>query len=312
MPPATRPSCPSGPAGSGRASCATAPGGAARGRARAPAPRAAAVGHRHRLLPLDGDGRLPLRPRRVARPAGDGRELEELGVRADGLDLADGLAAVGELRGAARRGAARRRRPGRRVPRQTIRDKGMDVPMPIAFYDPTNPRTREFIWGGGQAQLPRPRRARVVAGRLRARDRTRRPRPTSSPRRSGRRGGRHLPARQRPHVRRGHGAAAGQDDAETVLLCRSAWAGQQRTAPPSGRATSPRPGTRCAAGTGGAEHRASPASHGGRPTSAGSTAATPATRTSANSSSAGSSTARSARSSACTATASRGRPRAGT
>ncbi|SHN42624.1 glycoside hydrolase family 31 protein [Cryptosporangium aurantiacum] len=28
----------------------------------------------------------------------------------------------------------------------TIRDKGMAVPMPIAFHDPTNPRTREFLW----------------------------------------------------------------------------------------------------------------------------------------------------------------------
>jgi alpha-D-xyloside xylohydrolase len=29
---------------------------------------------------------------------------------------------------------------------QTIRDKGMPVPMPLSFYDPTNPRTREFVW----------------------------------------------------------------------------------------------------------------------------------------------------------------------
>ena len=29
---------------------------------------------------------------------------------------------------------------------QTIQDKGMDVPMPVAFYDPTNPQTREFVW----------------------------------------------------------------------------------------------------------------------------------------------------------------------
>lgn len=28
----------------------------------------------------------------------------------------------------------------------SIQDKGMKVPMPIAFYDPTNPETREFIW----------------------------------------------------------------------------------------------------------------------------------------------------------------------
>ncbi len=30
---------------------------------------------------------------------------------------------------------------------QTIQDKGMATPMPVAFYDPTNPQTREFVWG---------------------------------------------------------------------------------------------------------------------------------------------------------------------
>ncbi|GAA2137819.1 glycoside hydrolase family 31 protein [Streptomyces synnematoformans] len=29
---------------------------------------------------------------------------------------------------------------------QTIQDKGMAAPMPVAFYDPTNPETREFVW----------------------------------------------------------------------------------------------------------------------------------------------------------------------
>jgi alpha-D-xyloside xylohydrolase len=29
---------------------------------------------------------------------------------------------------------------------QTIQDKGMEAPMPVAFYDPTNPRTGEFVW----------------------------------------------------------------------------------------------------------------------------------------------------------------------
>ena len=28
----------------------------------------------------------------------------------------------------------------------SIQDKGMDVPMPVGFYDPTNPDTREFVW----------------------------------------------------------------------------------------------------------------------------------------------------------------------
>ena len=29
---------------------------------------------------------------------------------------------------------------------QTIQDKGMRAPMPVAFYDPTNPATREYVW----------------------------------------------------------------------------------------------------------------------------------------------------------------------
>ncbi|MCX7523050.1 family 31 glucosidase [Microbacterium sp. STN6] len=29
---------------------------------------------------------------------------------------------------------------------QTIQDKGMTTPMPLAFYDPTNPETREYVW----------------------------------------------------------------------------------------------------------------------------------------------------------------------
>jgi alpha-D-xyloside xylohydrolase len=30
---------------------------------------------------------------------------------------------------------------------QTIADKGMGTPMPVGFYDPTNPLTREYVWG---------------------------------------------------------------------------------------------------------------------------------------------------------------------
>jgi len=29
---------------------------------------------------------------------------------------------------------------------QTIQDKGMAAPMPVAFYDPTNPETRQYVW----------------------------------------------------------------------------------------------------------------------------------------------------------------------
>ena len=45
------------------------------------------------------------------------------------------------------------------------KDKGFDVEMPVAFYDATNPAARQFVWGNGQAQLLRPGRPRVVAGR---------------------------------------------------------------------------------------------------------------------------------------------------
>ncbi|RFA10762.1 family 31 glucosidase [Subtercola boreus] len=30
---------------------------------------------------------------------------------------------------------------------QTIQDKGMQTPMPVGFYDPTNPETRDYVWG---------------------------------------------------------------------------------------------------------------------------------------------------------------------
>jgi alpha-D-xyloside xylohydrolase len=29
---------------------------------------------------------------------------------------------------------------------QMIRDKGMSQPLPVSFYDPTNPRTRQYVW----------------------------------------------------------------------------------------------------------------------------------------------------------------------
>ncbi|MEA9986789.1 MULTISPECIES: TIM-barrel domain-containing protein [Subtercola] len=30
---------------------------------------------------------------------------------------------------------------------QSIQDKGMATPMPVGFYDPSNPETREYVWG---------------------------------------------------------------------------------------------------------------------------------------------------------------------
>ena len=59
-----------------------------------------------------------------------------------------------------------------------IRDKGMDVAMPVTFYDPTNPHTRELHLVPGQTPLLRPRCPSVVAGRMRARDQ---PRPSRQP-----------------------------------------------------------------------------------------------------------------------------------
>jgi alpha-D-xyloside xylohydrolase len=104
----------------------------------------------------------------------------------------------------------------------TIRDKGMDVPMPVAFYDSTNPRTREFVWS-----LVRRNYHELGVGTwwLDACE------PELNP---------GHPANLSFHA--GPGAevagiyprdnarlfAEGMAGQETVLLCRSAWAGQQK------------------------------------------------------------------------------------
>jgi alpha-D-xyloside xylohydrolase len=104
----------------------------------------------------------------------------------------------------------------------TIRDKGMDVPMPIAFYDPTNPRTRDFIWSlvkrnyhdlgvrtwwldacEPELQPGHPANLRFYAGP----------------------GAEVAGTYPRDNARLFTEGMAGQ---ETVLLCRSAWAGQQK------------------------------------------------------------------------------------
>ncbi len=106
----------------------------------------------------------------------------------------------------------------------SIRDKGMAVPMPVALYDPTNPRTREFVWsvvkrnyhdlGIGtwwldacepELSLVHPADVRYHAG-------------------PGAEVGGIYP---RDNARLFAEGMAGE---ETVLLCRSAWAGQQRYA----------------------------------------------------------------------------------
>jgi alpha-D-xyloside xylohydrolase len=111
--------------------------------------------HRRRGLPLSvivtdffhwtAMGDYKLDPAEYPDPQAMMRELDELGVRlmvsiwptisplSENYEtLRKGGMLVGVDQGAEFHGA--------------IRDKGMAAPMPIAFYDPTNPRTREFIW----------------------------------------------------------------------------------------------------------------------------------------------------------------------
>jgi alpha-D-xyloside xylohydrolase len=105
-----------------------------------------------------------------------------------------------------------------------IRDKGMRVPMPIAFYDATNPRTRRFIWALVKRNY---HDLGVGTWWLDACE------PELNP---------GHPANLSFHA--GPGAevagiyprdnarlfAEGMAGQETVLLCRSAWAGQQKYA----------------------------------------------------------------------------------
>jgi alpha-D-xyloside xylohydrolase len=111
----------------------------------------------------------------------------------------------------------------------TIRDKGMEVPMPIAFYDPTNPRTREYIWSVAK------RNYYDLGVRVWWLDACE---PEINP---------GHPANLALHAGPGAEvagiyprdnarlfsdgmaeAAETPEEAETVLLCRSAWAGQQK------------------------------------------------------------------------------------
>lgn len=111
----------------------------------------------------------------------------------------------------------------------TIRDKGMDVPMPIAFYDPTNPRTREFIWSVVK------RNYHDLGVRVWWLDACE---PELNPGHPGNLSFHAGPGAEvaciypRDNARmfaEGMARAAKEpEDAETVLLCRSAWAGQQQ------------------------------------------------------------------------------------
>ena len=108
---------------------------------------------------------------------------------------------------------------------QIIEDKGMDTPMPVAFYDPTNPRTREYVWSlvkknylargirvfwldacEPELNPAHPANLSLYAG------------PGAEV--AG------IYPRDNARLFADGMAAAGQE--QTVLLCRSAWAGSQR------------------------------------------------------------------------------------
>ena len=114
----------------------------------------------------------------------------------------------------------------------TIRDKGMAVGMPVAFYDPTNPRTRDFIWSvvkrnyhdlgvrvwwldacEPEINPGHPANLSLYAG-------------------PGAETANIYPRDNARMFAEGMARAAEESgdpaDAETVLLCRSAWAGQQK------------------------------------------------------------------------------------
>ena len=114
----------------------------------------------------------------------------------------------------------------------TIRDKGMSAPGPLSFYDPTNPRTRDFIWNlakknyydlgvrvwwldacepeinpGHHANLTYHAGPGAEVGCIFPRENAR------------------LFAEG---MQRAAEETGNPEDGETVLLCRSAWAGHQR------------------------------------------------------------------------------------
>jgi len=195
--------------------------------------------HKRRGLPLavivsdffhwTAMGDYKLDPAEYPDPEGMMRELEELGVRLmvsiwptisplseNYPALRDEGMLVGVDQGAEFHG--------------TIRDKGMDVPMPIAFYDPTNPRTREFVWSIVKRNY---HDLGVRVWWLDASEPELNPgHPANLTFHAGP-GAEVACIYPRDNARlyaEGMAAAAGgsPEDAETVLLCRSAWAGQQK------------------------------------------------------------------------------------
>jgi len=108
---------------------------------------------------------------------------------------------------------------------QTIQDKGMGAPQPVGFYDPSNPATREFVWGLVQRNYLA-RGIRVFW--LDASEPELNPAQPSNLTLYAGPGAETINIYPRDNARifaEGM-AAAGQEP--TVLLCRSAWAGAQK------------------------------------------------------------------------------------
>jgi alpha-D-xyloside xylohydrolase len=106
----------------------------------------------------------------------------------------------------------------------TIRDKGMAVPMPVALYDPTNPRTREFVWSLVKRNY---HDLGVGTWWLDACEPELNPVSPADVSYHAGPGAEVAGIYPRDNARLFAEGMAGQ---ETVLLCRSAWAGQQRYA----------------------------------------------------------------------------------
>jgi len=110
-----------------------------------------------------------------------------------------------------------------------IQDKGMDTAMPVAFYDPTNPATRDFVW---QTVKRNYYDLGVRVWWLDACEPEINPAHHGNLRYWAGPGAQVAGIYPRENARIfGEGMASAGDTAEateTVLLCRSAWAGQQK------------------------------------------------------------------------------------
>jgi hypothetical protein len=192
-------------------------GRAAERGARVQAPRAAAVGDRHRLLPLDPPGRLEVRPGRMAGPRRDGGRARGARRQADGVHLADGEPGQRELRGNGRPRPARdqRARPG--VAAGQL-GPGLGHAGPDELLRRDQPPGQGLHLVQGQGQLPQVRDKDLVAGRLRARARARAAGQPPLPHRPRPGGRQRLPDAARPRLLRGHAGRGRAGDRAAVLV----------------------------------------------------------------------------------------------